>query len=207
MDSDIIIDTKFLLNNLKVHQILRKKNKKSITVGLFCFTSESNNLLLKSKIRPEEIKFNDFRVKCKYKKTWIGCKDDNKFVGKVFEIIKSTNFFRNWPKTGFVGPWLLTNMVLGGFFMLNRKDSLSVGGFDKSFKGYGFTETSLPTKLVAAFDHFVIPVTVGGCIHVGSKETEITKSKKDKIFKEKHKHYFDHYLSLTLKEAIKGGKI
>lgn len=204
LDADVLVSEGLILDHLKVHAF--SHSKKFVTVGFFAFIEEEDELLSQSVVDDQDIKsrLNDFRLSCVYQSTWIGCKKDKKFVGKKLEIVSETWGFRNWPKDGYFGPWLLTNMVLGGFFMVDRWDSLSVNGFDASFRGYGFTETSLPTKLIAAYGHYIVPVVENGCIHIEDKKANLARSEKDRAFRIKHEYYFNNYLKRTLDYAIYG---
>ena len=152
----------------------------------------------------DSIEVNDFRVHCYYGETWIGCEEDKRFVGRQFRILEETNEFRNWPVGGYLGPWMLPNMVLGGCFAIDRALAVSLGGFDRAFTGYGFTETSLATKAVAISNTYVVPVVNGPCIHIEDKELVIPRIEKDRIFWERHRFFFDEYLDLDLQQAIEG---
>lgn len=198
MDSDILTNEDIILENLIIHS--NKKHQAGfITVGFFSFCDINN---LKKPNFLEAKTGNDFRLYCCYEESWIGCEKDRQFVGKEFEVVKTTDLFRKWPKDGFFGPWSLPNMVLGGFFMVQRKEALLVGGFNESFSDYGFTETSLPTKLIAKFNHFVVPVNSNVNIHVGNQDIDISKEEKDLIFKKKHEYYFLEFMNLTLEESF-----
>lgn len=202
MDSDILIDTQLILSHLKIHSFIKDKmHSNAITVSFFEFTDKNNPILKYKKIYPAYLKLNDYRLFCTYGSSWIGCDDDKRFINKSFKIVEDTDNFKKWH--GMYKAWALTNMVLGGFFMVNRQDSTSVNGFNESFKGYGFTETSLPTKLIAIKKHFLIPVLVGGGVHVDNKKINVSRKNKDKIFLEKHNFYFNKYLLLKPSEATK----
>jgi glycosyltransferase involved in cell wall biosynthesis len=202
MDSDVLIAKEFLFFNLLVHSF---SSQKVITVGFFQFIDDFSKILKRNRaINCSDIKLNDYRIDCTYGETWIGCEDDKKSIGNKYKILEETDYFRKWPKKGFFGPWFLTNMVLGGFFIVDTKDSKKCHGFDLSFKGYGFTETSLPTKLIAGFDHFLVPVHIGGCIHIDDYEVNVSRKEKDKIFWEKHDFYFNNYLKLNWQQALNG---
>ena len=202
MDSDVLIDCQLILNHLKIHSYNKKNNNsKAITVSFFQFSDKEESLLKLKNLAPADLKLNDYRLYCKYGPTWIGCEEDKEFIGKEFRIVHDTNNFKDW--NGLYKAWALTNMVLGGFFMVDRKEALKVNGFNESFKGYGSTETSLPTKLIAMFGDFLIPVLVGGCLHIEDNQINVTRKDKDKIFWAKHDFYFNKYLALTPDNAIK----
>ncbi|MEI6288468.1 MAG: glycosyltransferase family 2 protein [bacterium] len=204
MDSDILIDTDLILNHLKVQKFARQQYKKIITVGFFEFLDMENPIVKQEKLLTKDIKLNDFRLDCIYQKSWFGCKEDKQYIGRQFKILQQTNMLRNWPKSGFLGPWLLTNMVLGGFFIVDTRQAKQVKGFSPSFTGYGFTETSLPTKLVSAFDNYIIPVPFKGGLHIEPKKSSLKheREKKDSLFRKRHGYYFNNYLQLTLQKAL-----
>ena len=204
IDSDILIDNQLILNHLKTHSLNSKTNNKScITVSFFRYTNQDDPILNDKFIYPSRIMINDWRMYCLYQATWIGCEEDKKYIGEEIRIVQDTNYFKSWK--GMYKAWALSNMVLGGFFMVDRKDALSVGGFNESFMGYGFTETSLATKLIAIKNNYVIPILVGGGVHVEDAKTNLSQKEKDKIFKEKHDYYFNTYLNTPINKVIKGG--
>ncbi len=204
MDADIVISDDVILSHLKV-QLLGGGTKPCITIGFFATVSPDDSLL--SGLLTNDAmrnRINDFRLSCVYQSSWIGCEEDRQFIGKRFEIVRETNGFRNWPVGNFFGPWILPNMVLGGFFMIDRESALAVNGFDRSFVGYGFTETSLPTKLIARYDHYVVPVIDGVCLHIDDDSEGPSRGEKNELFQQKYARYFNHYLELTCEEAIRG---
>ncbi|PJE64770.1 MAG: hypothetical protein COU90_00685 [Candidatus Ryanbacteria bacterium CG10_big_fil_rev_8_21_14_0_10_43_42] len=204
MDADIIVSDDVILNHLKV-QVAEGIAGRCITVGFFATVAPADPFLTQpltnNAIRS---KLNDFRLSCVYQSSWIGCEEDKQFIGRMFEIVRETNGFRNWPIGSFFGPWILSNMVLGGFFMVDREAAFEVNGFDRSFVGYGFTETSLPTKLIARYSHYVVPVIEGVCLHIDDESEWPSRSEKNALFREKHAQYFNRYLELTCEEAIHG---
>lgn len=202
MDSDVLIDSQLILNHLKIHAYINNgARSKAITVSFFEFGDNKDPRLKFKTIHPVYLRLNDYRLHCVYGPTWIGCEKDKKYIGKEFRIVEETNNFRDWH--GMYKAWALTNMVLGGFFMADRLDSIKVGGFNKSFKGYGFTETSLPTKLIAIKKHFLVPVLIGGGLHIDDGQVNVSRKDKDRIFWQKHDFYFNKYLLLTPDNAIK----
>ncbi len=202
MDSDILIDNQLILNNLKTHAFNKKLNKKScITISFFRFTNKKDPICKDKIIYPSRIMINDWRLYCLYQATWIGCEEDKKFIGQEIRIVQDTNYFKNWNRM--YKAWTLSNMVLGGFFVVDRKDAVNVGGFDKSFKGYGFTETSLITKLIAIKDSCVIPIVIGGGVHIEDEKVNLSRKEKDKIFRQKHNYFFKTYLITPISEAVK----
>jgi len=208
MDSDVFVAEEFLLYHLRAHAFAKNIYKMIITVGFFQFVDIKDLSNDKNRIHCQDIVLNDFRLSCTYGDTWIGCDGDKQFIGRKFRIVEETDSFRKWPINGFFGPWFLTNMVLGGFFIVDTELSKKVNGFDESFEGYGFTETSLPTKLIAGYENFLVPVIQGGCLHIDDERINVSRKEKDMIFQKKHDFYFNQYLCLTWEQALQGyGKI
>jgi glycosyltransferase involved in cell wall biosynthesis len=201
LDSDIIISPNLILDHLKIHGHCQKKPLILANTFYFC-TFENFNILLKN-LNTKKIKSNDFRINCVYDKTWIGCKEDKKYISKKFHIIEDTQEFKKWPTNKKYGPWLLPNMVLGGAFSVKTKYAKSVNGMELKFKQYGFTETPFVTKIIALHDACVVPMTKSIAIHIDDNKISINKKKKDQLFKKAHSKYFNHYLNLTLKKALK----
>lgn len=178
LDSDILVSEEALLSHLRIHSFAQKIDRSVVTVGFFRFSDKKELPEIPDKISARNLELNDFRLDCVYGETWIGCEADKVFIGKRFRIVKETEAFRFWPRNGFFGPWFLTNMILGGFFVVDTKASSEVGGFDEAFVGYGFTETSLPTKLIAGLNHYVVPVLQGGCLHIDDEEVNVSRLEK-----------------------------
>ena len=200
MDSDIVVDNSIVINALKLHDYNKALNKRNcITVGFFRFTDEEDPLLGYEIITPADIQLNDYRLYCTYGPTWIHCDEDKKFVGQSFSIVHETDLFRTW--NGKYKAWVLPLMAMGGFFAVDRKEAIDVGGFNESFKEFGYTETSIPTKLIAKHKDFLIPILVGGGIHVEDKVVNISREEKDRIFKIKHDFYYNRFLKLKLDDA------
>lgn len=192
LDSDILIDDHLILNHAKLHLASIKSNRKSICVSFFEFIEGSDDLVSVSYDRNLELKINDFRIECTYGPTWISCEDDKQFIGQQMRLVKETNSFRGWR--GKYKAWMLPNMILGGAFSVWRDEIIAVGGFDVRFKGYGFTETSAVTRLVAERNNVVVPCLSGGGLHMDDSEINVSRVDKDRIFKEKHAFYFDVFL-------------
>lgn len=204
VDADIVVRDDVILKHLRV-QAFGGSQKPCITVGFFATVSPDDSLLSEPLTNDGiRSRLNDFRLSCVYQSSWIGCEEDRQFIGRRFEIVRETNSFRNWPIGNFFGPWILPNMVLGGFFMVHRESALAVNGFDPSFVGYGFTETSLPTKLIARYGNYVVPVVEGVCLHIDDESEGLSRRQKDELFRQKHAQYFNRYLELTCEEAIRG---
>jgi FMN phosphatase YigB (HAD superfamily) len=208
--ADVLIDRFSILNHLKLHlAAARKKTRSAIVVSFFEFRNYNEIELNYDLIEPYDINYNDYRLACEYKSHWWGCEEDKQYIGNYYKIVSQTNFFREWK--GMLDPWILTNMVLGGFFSVDTMEALRVNGFDVSFEGYGFEETTLPTKLICNYDNFLIPMCIGGGIHYDNEGIGETRDEKNLAFKEKHNYYFNAYLekaySMDIGEGYKRVKV
>ena len=199
-DADVLMNYTILREHLEIKSKSKKNNKNVVTTSIFNFVdikqidTDTSRLFFKT---------NDFRVSCRYQDTWIGSEYDKQYIGQDFKILKQTNNLRNWPKTGFLGPWVLSNMVLGGLFGISTNHARKVGGCDSIFSNYGFEETSLVTKLIAIKNTFVVPVKQNYAIHMLDSESMLTRKKKDYFFQKSHKLNFKKYLYYDKNQAIK----
>lgn len=192
LDSDVMVDEQLIINHLALHGAAAKQNKKSIVVSFFEFTDKYDERIERDRLTSEDLRINDFRIECTYGPTWIGCEDDKVFIGQHMKIVNETHGFRQWK--GQYKAWMLPNMILGGAFSVYKTEINAIGNFDTRFKGYGFTETSAVTRMVAELGNVVIPSLNGGALHVEDELTNVPRAKKDKIFKQKHDFYFNTFL-------------
>lgn len=197
LDSDILIDEVLILNHVKLQTVALANNKRAICVSFFEFTDKNDARINKPSLTELDLRLNDFRIKCKYGPTWVGCDEDKQFIGQRIKTVSETNYFRNWH--GQYKAWMLPNMVLGGAFSVWRSEILAVNGFDLRFKGYGFTETSAATQLVAERNNVVVPCIRGGGLHVNDEDVSISQKEKDIIFRKKHDFYFNVFLEERVK--------
>lgn len=134
----------------------------------------------------------DWRWRCRYQPSWVGTPSDWLYVGQVFELVRGTEFFRQWR--GMVGPWALPNMVLGGSFAVPTQVAIDVGGFDESFAAYGFTETSLVARVVAAGVP-VVPQVKAAAVHVEANPAHHSRQERNRLFEAAHRRFFREFLS------------
>lgn len=197
-DADILINSQILQSHLSVYATANKHNKNAITASIFNFISLDQ---VTSNVDALFGITNDFRVDCTYQESWIGCDNDRQFAGKSYQILNQTNNLRHWPKMGMLGPWALSNMVLGGLFGFSTELARKVEGCDKLFSDYGFEETSLVTKLIALEHCQVAPVFSNYAIHVSDPESTLPQVEKDHFFQKAHALYFKKYLHYDKKQA------
>jgi glycosyltransferase involved in cell wall biosynthesis len=197
MDSDILVDEQIIVNHVKLHNAALKNNMKAICVTFFEFTSLNDERIYSERIIKRDLKLNDFRIECTYGPTWIGCEEDKKYIGQHIKLVEETSGFKSWK--GQHKAWMLPNMVLGGAFSVIRREILAVNGFDARFQGYGFTETSAVTRMVAERSNVVVPCLDGGALHIEDESVNVSREEKDQIFKIKHDFYFNTFLAETVR--------
>jgi glycosyltransferase involved in cell wall biosynthesis len=205
IDSDVLVDNELLINHLTLHSMASQRDKKSIVISFFEFTDKKDQRIENKTLSKNDLNINDFRIECTYGETWIGCEEDKKFIGEHMKLIEETNYLRNWK--GQYKAWMLPNMVLGGAFSVLKSEINAIGNFDTRFKGYGFTETSAVTRMVAELSNIIIPSVNGGALHIEDELTNIPRDEKDKIFKQKHDFYFNIFIeeearTMTPKKVI-----
>lgn len=137
----------------------------------------------------------DWRWSCRFQPSWIADPGDWLYVGRRFDLVTGTDYFRRWHGT--VGPWLLPNMVAGGCFAVPVTAALEVGGFDESFTGYGFTETSLIARLVARGVP-VVPQIERAALHVEHNPAHHCQSERDRLLALAHRRFFTELLAHDL---------
>jgi len=206
MDSDIVCHPETIMTHLHIHQFLKNNKKNAVTFSLFNHLSMND---WQSCYKKDQLfnSSNDFRINCTYQSSWIGCDSDKQYVGKKYKIIEETDNLKKWPKNESFGPWILPNMILGGFFAVNREKAVSVGGFSSLFSKYGFTETPVSTKIIAKYQDYVIPVPYPYLIHLRDGGEALNQEKRNFYFQKAHDFYFNIYLNQNLLETIENEKL
>lgn len=193
IDADVLIPPSLVLRHLALHAACARREKGCISFSLFDFRilappSEIPSLF-------EQRSPNDWRTFCIYQEEWHGCERDKRFTGRHFRPLADTNMLRQWPADGFYGPWMLPNMVLGGFFAVDREKALGVGGCAPLFDSYAFEETSLVTKLIAAYHDYAIPLTEYYALHLEDPLIGEKREMKRRLFRDAHRRYFEVFLA------------
>lgn len=163
------------------------------------------NLFSTLRVHPEDVNLDkvlqaasitsDWRWSCRYQPSWVGDTGDWMYVGQKFQLVSDTDFFRQW--TGMVGPWALPNMVLGGCFGVPTNTAIQIGGFDESFATYGFTETTLVTKLIA-HGIPVIPQVKAAAVHVENNPNHHSQKERNALFRIAHRKFFTEFIANEL---------
>lgn len=199
MDADIIPYPEAIIDCIAKQERYSSNRHSCVICGLFHFTNTS---VLNSDCT--DFSFcNDFRMHCVYQDSWIGCESDMKYIGREFNIIKDTAEWSKWPSTGFLGPWSLPNMVLGGLFCVNTSHALSVGGLDERFSVYGFEETTLVTNLIIKKGAYIIPILNGFSKHIENDDESNDRANKNILFREAYAHYYFDFMKEKLSD-VKG---
>jgi len=192
LDSDVLVDESLISNHIKLHLRATEGGKRAICISFFEFTDGKSEKVFKDRLTAKDINVNDFRISCTYRETWIGCDEDKQYIGQDMQLINETGELKTW--VGQYKAWMLPNMILGGAFSVQKEEMVAVGGFDSRFKGYGFTETSAVTKMVAERGNVVVPCILGGALHIEDQEINVPQAEKDRIFKKKHDFYFNTFI-------------
>ncbi|MBA2678458.1 MAG: glycosyltransferase family 2 protein [Ktedonobacteraceae bacterium] len=192
IDADVLLHPSLLLHHLTLQAVCEHQGKGCISFSLFDFHPLS--FLPRSSFLVEQPTPNDWRLCCVYQEAWYGCEQDKCFAGRRFQPLADTDMLRKWP-SGLYGPWMLPNMVLGGFFTVAREKALAVGGCDPLFPSYSFEETSLITKVIASFHDYVIPLTRRFALHLEDTTIGETRDMKYALFRKAHQRYFEVFLA------------
>jgi glycosyltransferase involved in cell wall biosynthesis len=198
IDADVLIHPCLLLHHLALHATCARQEKGCISFSLFDFRTLAPSLEIPARF--EQQSPNDWRVSCLYQEEWHGCERDKRFAGWHFRPLADTDMLRQWPADGFYGPWMLPNMVLGGFFAVDREKALGVGGCAPLFNAYAFEETSLVTKLIATFHDYVIPLTDSYALHLEDPTIGERSEMKRRLFRDAHLRYFEVFLTQRQKQ-------
>jgi hypothetical protein len=196
VDADVLVHPHTLVDHLRVHASLAPR--RPITAGLFGFCDDRGWPALATDARRFDGAANDFRLECRYRSSYIGCDEDRAFVGRRFRPLAQTDHLRRWPPGGFLGPWTIANMVLGGLFACDRDLARSCGGFEGLVGSYGFVETTLVAKLIAMWGCPVVPVTASFSLHVEDRMVAIPRDQRDALYREAHRRFFETYLHRRL---------
>lgn len=192
VDADVLVHPQTLADHLRIQDSLGPR--RPITTGLFCFCDDGDWPGLATDPQRFNGEPNDFRLDCCYQPSYVGCNDDHAFVGRHFRPLAQTNGLRSWPRTGFLGPWTIANMVLGGLFACDRDLARSCGGFEALNGPYGFVETTLVTKLIATIGCPVVPLTARFALHIEDRAVAIPRHQRDQLLQDAHRHFFGDFL-------------
>ncbi len=187
VDSDVLVPGDHVANILRATQ----PQGHAIAAGFFMTVRSAERETLEQTLDRARIE-NDWRSECVYEPSWTGCPADLEFVGRRFRLLEETRDWRQW--SGMVGPWCLANMVLGGCFAVPTGLAVGVGGFEQSFDQYGFTETTLIAKLIAA-GCMVVPVLGSIAVHVESQPAHLPQTQRNVHFRDAHHRFFGEFLA------------
>jgi GT2 family glycosyltransferase len=187
VDSDVLVPGDHIANLLSATQPAGQ----AIAAGFFMTVRSAERDTVEQALGRARVE-DDWRSECVYAPSWIGCPADLEFVGRRFRLLDETRDWREW--SGMVGPWCLANMVLGGCFAVPTDLAVSVGGFEESFDRYGFTETTLVAKLIAA-GCMVVPVLGSIAVHVEPQPAHLPQSQRNVHFREAHHRFFGEFLA------------
>lgn len=189
----VLVDSDVLVPGDHVTNVVRTMwpSEQVIAAALFLTVGSTEQRALWYALRSARVA-HDWRSECVYQSAWIGCAPDVEFVGRRFRLLEETDGWRRW--SGMVGPWCLANMVLGGCFAVPTDLAVNLGGFEESFDRYGFTETTLIAKLIAA-GCMVVPVMGSTAVHVEANPTHMTQQERNLHFRDAHARFFGEFLA------------
>ena len=187
VDSDVVISPGHVRSLVRAMQ----PPERSISASFFMTVDRAQSGMISQALAAARVE-HDWRSECVYQPSWIGCAADLAFVGRRFRLLSESCNWREW--SGMIGPWCLANMVLGGCFALPTELAVRLGGFDASFDTYGFTETTLVAKLIAA-GCFVIPQTSNAAVHVESQPAHLPQWQRNLRFRDAHRRFFGEFLA------------
>lgn len=192
IDSDMMVPSNLVTEVARLAAMSLRRGQSFIIPSFFStWRAPTNATLLNQRLGNISID-EDWRSFCVYNPTWIGTPGDFQYVGQAFRLLKQTRNFRNW--SGMMGPWALPNMILGGCFALDASSAIASGSFDESFAEYGFTETSLPTRMIAS-GSMVVPQIRARAAHVEKNPTHYSQSTRNALFRRAHAKYFLDFLA------------
>lgn len=194
VDSDVVISPDHIRNVVRAMQ----PRGHAIAASFFMAVHSMDSAALAQALGTARIE-NDWRSECVYRPSWIGCAGDLVFVGRRFRLLQESRNWREW--SGMIGPWCLANMVLGGCFGVPTDLAMRVGGFDTSFDSYGFTETTLVAKLIAA-GCFVVPQLASAAVHVESQPSHLPQSERNRRFRDAHRRFFGEFLARPVAQLL-----
>jgi GT2 family glycosyltransferase len=189
VDSDVLVPSEHITSLLRA----ARPSEQAIGAGFFTTVSTLDPSALQDALAGARLE-HDWRWECVYQPSWIGCAPDLEYVGRRFRLLAETDGWRAW--SGMVGPWCLANMVLGGCFAVPTELAVALGGFEESFDRYGFTETTLVAKLIAA-GCMVVPALGSTAVHVEAQPAHMTQPERNLRFRDAHRRFFGEFLAAS----------
>jgi len=170
-DADILLPNNYFEEMWKIHNA----TKKAVAVGLaenIFFDDPKLTKLIKAEDFFPNIK-DDFRYYKKFSK--------GEFDRGEYQLIKETNWFKQFGNHEQIGPWTLPKMVVTHNVSVRKENANQIKGFDERFRTWGYEDTYFGAKLIAS-----------GCYVIPSKNTGIIRI----IIRNKNKRFSDKNRSL-----------
>lgn len=160
IDSDMLLPSNFVLENVyRVNisaEVVLVNFYKNLRTDQYYYKLKS---LIKNNFNFSENYSDDFRYRQEFSKedvkTGYGLTISE--IGKVYTILKETKNFKYFGFHHRYGVWDLPSMLLTIAVTLNRKKALLIGGFNSSFKGWGYEDTHFGAKLIAT-GAYIVPI-------------------------------------------------
>jgi len=145
LDADVMITKHFVKNQLIAYNVL---SDKAMFVSLQETTPRSDKRIanhLELKLTDVNIFRKDFRSYVKVKKIWDPPKKE---IGKVYQLLKTTNYFKDFGFGRKIGLWTLPMMAVGLCMGAPRLSLMETGGAPNDLKGWGWNDTCLGAKAI-----------------------------------------------------------
>jgi len=175
IDSDIVIPPNFIDNHLLVHSTLQKNN---ILVSFRENVSPKDSRLYNLKKWSQGNTYlDDHRTNLFFKPDWVVKSSDKKLIGKNFEILKETVFFKKFGFGKKYFAWTLPMMVLTCAMSAHSNLIKQAIPVPKELSGWGFNDTCMAAKMIAKGAK-VIPNMNSTVLHIlEKKHTKKTSTK------------------------------
>jgi len=187
IDSDIVLPEDFISNHVFVHSNLIKKSillsfRENVSI-------KDRRLRDKESWKNARLDHGDHRNKIVFLKDWVTCPSEKRLVGKKFNILKDSDYFKKFKANEKICLWNLPMMILTCAVSVRRKLIKKKFKVPQELKGWGFNDTCLFAPVVAV-GAFVIPLLNSNVLHIiDSLHTKIN-SVKNLEYKRNEKIYF-----------------
>lgn len=186
IDSDIVPPSSFIDNHLLIHSVLPKNN---IVVSFRENASLTDRRILGLQSWPKgNMDFGDHRTNMTFKQDWVMRPSERKFVNKKFEILKKTNYFKDFGFDRKYFMWTLPMMVMTCAMSVPIEIVKKAIPTPKKLYGWGFNDTCMAARMIASGVK-VIPNLNSTVLHILEKKHTKSNEVKNKEFLKNEKIY------------------
>lgn len=163
LDSDVIVDAYLINDHLTRHKYI--DNAFFVSFKENINYSHTHYLMASESIEKPNI-YKDFRFKKEVKPEWTRMHRHVSYIEvRDVEIIKESNFFKDFGQDHVLGVWDLPSMSITNALSVKKKYLDEIGGFNTLFTGWGMEDTYLGAKLLSN-DLYLIPILSSGIYHI-----------------------------------------